>query len=429
MLNATPPEPDNGWREFQARHGQEPPYTTTTEAPAYDPIAHTAIDPRDSFLAQVNAARAEQGLAAINPVTDTDTTPTPDGTEPAAGWETFRAQHGLAPRPEPFNPNPPPTPPDFVNAFGPLGPEEVIIQAVNTAIQETHGREDVAPAARQAAEAAQAAGATQAQIVQAAVTAAIEAPAADGPITDGADTPWKATGGRSGNPLIIPGGRPAATEPEPAIVEAEPPEPTIADAADDYVKAYFATRGDVAPDTTNPEEQAAVDDLRPDRWESLARFGLGMASGTSPFFAVNVGNAGLAALDSRDEGMKAYQEALSSMGALNESRRANRAAERLNEFGTAAQLAGTLGRPTATGTDPVLGSQLNMMEELFKQEVAAIIARTGVDPLDPTATPEDMDDVRNQAINNLIKKFPGMAPLLAAYNTHPDVDLTADPAE
>jgi hypothetical protein len=132
------------------------------------------------------------------------------------------------------------------------------------------------------------------------------------------------------------------------------------------------------PDYTGLE--AAAEQLKDNKWESLMRFGFATAAARTPHFGVAVGAGGLAMMDSRDEGLNRYNVAVQNIAQLKETSRSNRQTERTQALEVA--------KPPARGgatNNPALDSLFNSAEKRFEQLRTSIMDPENMD----YPTPED----------------------------------------
>lgn len=171
-----------------------------------------------------------------------------------------------------------------------------------------------------------------------------------------------------GDPRVSmpPGGLPAAA-PSAAPVESGP---TAADLQKLLLQAQIdnltSTGNAKAPDYSGLEAAAA--EMKPNKWESLMRFGFATAGGDSPHFGVNVGRGGVAMLDARDAGLARYNTAMANIAQLQETARSNIARERTAAIEVA--------KPDPVGeraVDPITKSILATQEKLWEQRREAIL--------------------------------------------------------
>ena len=107
-----------------------------------------------------------------------------------------------------------------------------------------------------------------------------------------------------------------------------------------------------------------------------------MASGISPFFGVNAGNAGIAMLAARDEKWKAYQTAKLEADRLMEEGRSNRANESYSQTIADANLYGQTKRQNYSESAEFKALQAGALES-YKNELASIEAKYPLVNTDP----------------------------------------------
>ena len=142
------------------------------------------------------------------------------------------------------------------------------------------------------------------------------------PVTGGADRQDPSTMGRTMNPGFSLSGTGEAPPPPP---DATDPEQAANQKVQDALTSLLTPKNTMAADMAQLSEIAGK--MRPSPAQDMARMGFAMAAGTSPFFAANVGQGGLAMLNAQQEQYKNYAQAMTEVAKLKEYERASQASE------------------------------------------------------------------------------------------------------